>query len=66
VSGSPGSRELVRQAQEALNALGFDPGAPDGLWGPRSRAAADAFRLAEGLPSGTGLDPALAAALLSR
>ncbi|HSZ50816.1 MAG TPA: N-acetylmuramidase family protein [Caulobacteraceae bacterium] len=63
--GSASLRDVVRQAQRALQALGFEPGADDGLWGPRTQAAATAFRAAAGLPQGSGFDAALAAALLS-
>jgi peptidoglycan hydrolase-like protein with peptidoglycan-binding domain len=63
--GSASAREVVRQAQRALQALGFEPGADDGVWGPRTQAAADAFRAAADLPQESGFDAALAAALLS-
>ncbi|WP_108838620.1 caspase family protein [Tateyamaria sp. Alg231-49] len=33
------SREVLRQTQESLNALGCDAGAPDGIMGSRTRAA---------------------------
>lgn len=37
-------RQDVRQAQEMLNALGYDAGPADGLMGPRTRAAIEAFQ----------------------
>lgn len=64
--GSTAARELVRQTQDALIALGFDPGARDGVWGVRTRAAADTFRSAEGRSPGIELDAALVAALLDQ
>jgi hypothetical protein len=39
----------VEGYQEALRVLGFDPGPIDGIAGPRTRAAAEAFQRAEGL-----------------
>ncbi len=38
------SRALVRTVQEALTALGYDPGAADGMIGSRTRAAVRAFQ----------------------
>ena len=64
-SGSAMAHEVVRQAQTALQVLGFDPGAHDGVWGPRTQSAAEAFRLAAGLPPANGFDAALAATLLN-
>lgn len=42
-------RELVREAQALLNARGYDVGAPDGISGPRTRAAVRAFQRQGGL-----------------
>lgn len=39
----------VRQIQQQLAAAGFDPGAIDGVMGPRTRAAVRAFQQANGL-----------------
>jgi hypothetical protein len=36
--------KLIRGAQERLHALGFDPGPLDGVDGPRTRAAVEAFQ----------------------
>jgi len=43
-------RERTRRLQAELNALGYDAGPPDGLWGPRTRSALEAFQLARALP----------------
>lgn len=45
----PINRSQTREAQAALNALGFDSGTPDGLAGPNTRAALRAFQRANGL-----------------
>ena len=39
----------VRRLQEALKAKGFDPGTPDGDYGPKTERAVKAFQLANGL-----------------
>ena len=39
----------VFEAQSYLRELGYDPGEPDGAWGPRSQAALDAFRRDAGI-----------------
>jgi lytic murein transglycosylase len=44
------SRAERRELQERLGARGFDAGAPDGLIGPRTRAAIEAFQASAGLP----------------
>ncbi|MEM7223144.1 MAG: redoxin family protein [Pseudomonadota bacterium] len=44
------SRALVRDVQEALNALGYDAGGADGLTGPKTRAAVRAFQADRALP----------------
>jgi peptidoglycan hydrolase-like protein with peptidoglycan-binding domain len=44
----------IMQAQQKLGALGYDPGAADGLLGPRTRQALRAFQQDQGLPL-TGL-----------
>jgi lytic murein transglycosylase len=44
------SRAERRELQERLNARGYDAGKPDGMMGPRTRAAIEAFQAASGLP----------------
>lgn len=44
------SRAERRELQERLNARGFDVGEVDGMMGPRTRAAIEAFQAAKGLP----------------
>jgi len=44
------SRAERRELQERLNARGFDAGQVDGMMGPRTRAAIEAFQAARGLP----------------
>ena len=44
-------RTLVRQTQEGLRDLGYDPGPIDGLTGPRTNAAIEAFERARKLPT---------------
>lgn len=39
----------VRLAQELLNGLGYNSGAPDGQWGPTTKAAVEAFQRDYGL-----------------
>lgn len=51
-SGSQGDR--VKQLQEALSALGIDPGPADGIFGERTRVAVAAFQKSQGLGE-TGL-----------
>jgi len=48
---------LVREAQRALSRAGHDPGAADGVVGPRTRAALAGYQRAEGLPPTGRLDP---------
>jgi peptidoglycan hydrolase-like protein with peptidoglycan-binding domain len=46
----PGSSgDVVRQLQQALRGLGFDPGAIDGHFGSRTEAAVRAFQSAQGI-----------------
>ncbi len=47
----------VMQAQQKLKLLGFDPGAADGLLGPRTRKALQEFQRAHTLPLTDKLDP---------
>lgn len=43
------SRSQITALQEALSGAGFDPGEPDGMMGPATRAALRAWQLAKGL-----------------
>lgn len=45
------SREEIRSIQSALNELGLDSGEPDGVPGPRTRAAIRAFQADVGRPA---------------
>ncbi len=45
------SRDQVKHIQTRLNALGFDTGEPDGISGPKTRAAARAYQAANNLPA---------------
>ncbi|MCA9716928.1 MAG: peptidoglycan-binding protein [Myxococcales bacterium] len=47
-TATPSDRDLARQ--KALQRLGFDPGTPDGVWGPKSDRALKAAQRALGLP----------------
>lgn len=47
-------REVLRQAQQALAAAGDYSGKPDGMFGPKTKAAFEAFQERSGLPK-TGL-----------
>ncbi len=54
-----------KQMQCLLTYLGLDTGGIDGIWGPKSQAAARDFQTAQGLESHGGLDKATEAALLA-
>lgn len=41
-------RQDIRQVQETLNMLGYDAGPADGLMGPQTRSAIEAFRASRG------------------
>jgi tellurite resistance protein len=49
-------RATIREAQEQLNALGYDAGPADGLIGPRTRQALRDFQSSVGLPPSGVLD----------
>lgn len=56
VLGDPVSREQVRQLQADLEQLGYDPGEPDGIFGPATRAALGKFQASRGLIADGHLD----------
>jgi lytic murein transglycosylase len=60
---APISRDQQLAAQDALGALGFDPGPADGVFGTRSRAALRAWQAARGLPADGHLTVPLAVRL---
>ena len=49
-------RLSLREAQQALADKGYDPGAVDGHWGPRSTTALRQFQRAQGLVATGRLD----------
>ena len=53
-----GAALSTREAQERLNALGYDVGTPDGAAGPRTARALREFQKAKGLPVTGRLDAA--------
>ncbi|MFT4241306.1 MAG: peptidoglycan-binding domain-containing protein [Acidovorax sp.] len=58
-----GATMSAREAQERLNALGYDVGTPDGALGPRTAKALRAFQGDQGLPVTGRLDTATRDAL---
>lgn len=50
VAAPTGNTDMIREAQDKLNYLGFDTGTPDGQMGPRTRSAIKAFQRSIGLP----------------
>ncbi|WSA81770.1 DUF1906 domain-containing protein [Streptomyces sp. NBC_01799] len=63
-SGSTGN--LVKAAQCLLKAAGFDPGAPDGAFGPDTTTAARNFQTSKGLTADGAVGAKTWTALLSR
>ncbi|MFI2781318.1 glycoside hydrolase domain-containing protein [Streptomyces sp. ALB3] len=63
-SGSTGDR--VKAAQCLLKAAGFDPGTPDGIFGPDTTAAARNFQAGRGLTADGAVGAKTWTALLSR
>lgn len=63
---APAGPDRVRRAQTLLSELGYDPGAIDGLMGPRTVAAIRSFQGAEGLSADGRLTDRLLAALAAR
>jgi peptidoglycan hydrolase-like protein with peptidoglycan-binding domain len=60
----PPSRDVLRQAQRQLIALGFDPGATDGTFGPQTEAALRGYQQAHRLPQTGRLDEVTLRSLL--
>jgi peptidoglycan DL-endopeptidase LytE len=60
----PPNRDVLRQAQRQLKALGFDPGVTDGTFGPQTEAALRAYQQAYRLPQTGRLDEATLRSLL--
>jgi peptidoglycan hydrolase-like protein with peptidoglycan-binding domain len=58
------NREVLRQAQRQLKALGFNPGSSDGTFGPQSKAALRAYQQAYRLPATGRLDETTLRSLL--
>ncbi|MCI0666868.1 MAG: peptidoglycan-binding protein [Methylococcaceae bacterium] len=58
-----GYNPIIHQAQSALAAKGFDPGSFDGYWGPKTRAATNAYQQSAGLAQSSQLDEATLASL---
>jgi peptidoglycan hydrolase-like protein with peptidoglycan-binding domain len=48
--------QTVRQVQQALADKGHDPGPVDGMMGPRTRAALQAYQRSQNLTGSSGLD----------
>ena len=59
----PTDEATVRFVQAGLTELGIRAGGVDGLAGPRTASAIRSYREARKLPSGDGLDEALAGAI---
>jgi cobalt/nickel transport protein len=57
------TRDAIMAAQRALRSRGFDPGPIDGLMGPRTKRAIEAFQREESLPVTGSLSAELAARL---
>jgi S1-C subfamily serine protease len=62
-AGDSGNQGMVRSAQEMLAALGYGPGAADGVFGPQTERAIFAFQNDMGLPATGQVDPSLLIAL---
>jgi len=54
--GMSSNTETVRQVQQALSTKGHDPGPADGIMGPRTRAALQAYQRSQNLSGASGLD----------
>lgn len=61
IDAAPLSIADLKRLQESLNALGYDAGAPDGLLGPRTRAAIRRYQAVHDLPADGYPSPAVLA-----
>ena len=67
VTGEPiTSREVIAKVQLALGKLGFDVGTPDGVVGPKTTQAIEAFESATGMSQTGVINPRLLAVLGSQ
>ena len=67
LNGAAGTFDpAVYQAQKTLKELGYDPGAPDGIWGKKTTAAIKSFQRDNGLPMTGKLDAVTKTKLNSR
>jgi peptidoglycan hydrolase-like protein with peptidoglycan-binding domain len=57
------SNAVIRQAQEKLNAKGYNAGPVDGVWGPKTRAALENFQKAKDITQTGVIDQKTMAAL---
>ncbi len=55
-TNAPDQKELTKQAQAALNALGYEVGTPDGVAGTRTVAALRKFQADKAIPQSGALD----------
>lgn len=55
--------ETIRQVQEKLNEQGYQAGAADGIWGPKTKAAIEKFQQAKGITGDGDINPQTLAAL---
>ena len=62
----PGGSRRVRDVQRRLRQLGYRPGPVDGLFGPRTEAAAQWFQYKHGLPATGRVDRVTLAVLAAR
>jgi hypothetical protein len=58
-SGKATDGALLAEVQRLLRQLGYSPGAADGVWGPRTERALEAWRRRSGRGQGSGIDAAL-------
>lgn len=58
-SGPAMDHSRVAEVQRLLRRLGYSPGTADGVWGPRTERALDAWRRRSGRMQGSSIDAAL-------